>query len=142
MNLDELLKIGAQAFASSVGANGGGVSLERIQQALAGLMPGDGNSVDLQALIAGMQGGGLGALAESWLGDGGNRGIDAGQLLSMFGGERIERFAGQLGVDRDTAVAGLQDAVPEMVDKASSGGTLDALGGVEGLMGMAGKFFS
>jgi hypothetical protein len=34
-------------------------------------------------------------------------------------------------------------ALPQMVDKASSGGSLlDSIGGVEGVLGMAGKLFN
>ena len=51
------------------------------------------------------------------------------------------RFADKLGLDQDTALEGLKGAVPEMVDKASAGGTLESLGGVGGVMGMAGKLF-
>lgn len=109
--------------------------------ALAQLMPGDGTSVDLGAMLKKMQGSGLASLAQSWLGDGGNAGIDIGQLTSMFDGGDIQRFAAGLGLDQETALEGLQGAVPEMIDKASSGGTLDSLGGVSGAMAMAGKLF-
>jgi len=142
MNVEQILKIGAEAFQSQVGQQlAGSLSVEKIMDALAGLMPGEGKTVDLSALIGQMQGGGLAAMAQSWLGDGGNAGIDAGQLMSLFGSGRIQQFASQLGLEESTAVEGLQGAVPEMIDKASTGGTLEALGGAEGLMGMAGKLF-
>jgi len=142
MDIQQLLKIGAQAFSSGIGgAESRGLSLDSIMQALAKLMPGDGKNVDLGALISQMKGGGLATLAQSWLGDGGNAGIGASQLLEIFGGDSIGRFADQLGLDQNTALEGLSNAVPEMVDKASSGGTLDSLGGLSGLAGMAGKLF-
>jgi len=142
MDMNQILKIGAQAFQSQLGEQtAGSLSLDKIMNELAGLMPGEGKNVDLAALVGKMQGGGLAALAESWLGDGGNSGIGAEQLMSVFGGGDITRFADQLGLDQDTALEGLRGAVPEMVDKASTGGTLESLGGVGGLMGMAGKLF-
>ena len=142
MDINQILKIGAQAFQSQLGQElAGSLSLDKIMNALADLMPGKGKSVDLAALVGKMQGGGLASLAESWLGDGGNAGIGAEQLMSIFGSGDIMRFADKLGLDQDTALEGLKGAVPEMVDKASTGGTLESLGGVGGIMGMAGKLF-
>ena len=142
MDMNQILKIGAQAFQSQLGEQlAGSLSLDKIMNALAGLMPGEGKNVDLGALVGKMQGGGLASLAESWLGEGGNAGIGAEQLMSMFGSGNIMRFADKLGLDQDTALEGLKGAVPEMVDKASTGGTLESLGGIGGVMGMAGKLF-
>ncbi|SRR6056297_110352 len=142
MDMNQILKIGAEAFQSQLGEQlAGSLSLDKIMNALAGLLPGEGKNVDLSALVGKMQGGGLASLAESWLGDGGNAGIGAEQLMSIFGSGDIMRFADKLGLDQDTALEGLKGAVPEMVDKASTGGTLESLGGVGGIMGMAGKLF-
>ncbi|MDT8438298.1 MAG: YidB family protein [Wenzhouxiangellaceae bacterium] len=141
MDIGQLLELGAKAFKSSAGGSAEGLPLGQIAKALSGLLPGSGNNVDLSALIGNLQGGGLAALAQSWLGDGGNAGIGVDDLLGLFGKGSIDQFAGQLGIDPGTALKGLQGAVPEIVDKASSGGSLDAIGGVQGLMGMAGKLF-
>jgi uncharacterized protein YidB (DUF937 family) len=142
MDIQQILKIGAEAFqAQADTTQAGSLPQDQITTALAGLMPGEGAKVDLGALIAKMQNGGLASLAQSWLGDGGNAGIDMGQLASMFDSGDIQRFAAGLGLDQETALKGLQGAVPEMIDKASSGGTLDSLGGISGVMAMAGKLF-
>ncbi|MEE4638516.1 MAG: YidB family protein [Wenzhouxiangella sp.] len=142
MNLDQILKIGAQAFQSSAGQEAASsLSLDKIVGALAQLLPGEGKKVDFASLVGQMNSGGLASLAQSWLGDGGNAGIGVNQLMSIFGSDSINNFAAQLGIDQDTALQGLKGALPEMVDQASSGGTLDALGGVSGLVGMAGKLF-
>ena len=142
MNVQELLKIGAQAFQSGIADQiTGSLSLDTVMDALAGLMPGEGRNVDLGALLERMQGGGLAAMAQTWLGDGDNDGIDAGQLVDMFGRDSIRSFAGKLGLDEGTALSGLQQAVPKMIDKASSGGSLDSIGGLSGALGMAGKLF-
>ena len=142
MNMEQLVKIGAEAFQSSIGQEiAQSLSTGEIMSALAGLMPGDGKNVDLGALIGNMKSSGLASIAQSWLGDGANRGIDAAQVLSMFGSGSISQFASQLGIDQDTAIEGLKGAVPEMVDKASSDGALGKFGGISGVMGMAGKLF-
>ena len=46
--------------------------------------------------------------------------------------------ASQLGTDEGSLLDGLKDALPQMVDKASSGGSL--LDSVGGLGGLAKKF--
>jgi uncharacterized protein YidB (DUF937 family) len=61
----------------------------------------------------------------------------------MLGGDKITEFASKLGVDEDTAADTLAEAVPQMVDKGSSGGSLlDSVGGIEGAIGLAKKFFT
>lgn len=142
MNMQDLLEIGAKAFRSGVADQlTGSLSLDTIMDALAGLMPGEGRNVDLGALIGRMKGGGLAAMAESWLGDGGNDRIDVGQLVELFGRDSIRSFAGKLGLDEGTALSGLQEAVPSMVDRASNGGVLESIGGLSGALGLAGKLF-
>ena len=115
-----------------------------VKSALAGLI-GDGQGgVDLAALASKMsQNGDLGALLGSWLGDGANSAISAETLTQMFGQADLSKFAGQLGVEPATATQGLADALPKMVDRASSGGNLlDSVGGVGGLMGAARSLLS
>lgn len=142
MDINEILKAGAQAFQAQLGEGAAdSLSLQGVMDALADFLPGEGRNVDLGALVGQMQGGDLASLAESWLGDGGNAAIGREQLLSIFGDSRVRGLADRLGLHQDTALAGLQGAVPEMVDKASSGGTLESLGGIGGVMGMAGKLF-
>ncbi|MBY6204437.1 YidB family protein [Halomonas denitrificans] len=142
MNVEELLKVGAKAFQSGIADSvTSSLSLDTIMDALAGLLPGEGRNVDLGALLERMKGSGLAAMATTWLGDGDNDGIDADQLVEVFGRNSIRSFAGKLGLDEGTALSGLQHAVPKMVDQASSGGSLDAIGGLSGALGMAGRLF-
>ena len=55
---------------------------------------------------------------------------------------RFSGFASKLGLSQEEAAGGLSDALPQMVDKASSGGSLlDSIGGVSGALSMAGKLF-
>jgi len=47
-----------------------------------------------------------------------------------------------LGLSTSEAAGGLSEALPQMVDNASSGGSLlDSFGGIEGVTGLAGKLF-
>lgn len=142
MDIQQLLRLGAQAFQSQLGSQlADSISTEGIMGALAELLPGDGDKVDLGQLVGRMQGGGLSALAESWLGDGGNEGMGGEQVRELLGSDAIGQFAGKLGLDEGQAVEGLKGALPEMIDKASSGGSLDMLGGASGLLGAASGLF-
>ena len=142
MDIKQLLEIGAQAFMSSLNnKEASGLSMGKVAEAMAGLMPGKGSTMDLAALIAQMNSSGLADMAQSWLSGGGNQSIDAGQILTLFGQDKIKNFANQLGLGETSAVSGLQAALPNMIDQASQDGTLKSLSSVSEIMGMAGKLF-
>jgi len=102
---------------------------------------GGGDKMDLGGLVSGLQSKGLGDVASSWMGDGANAEISADQLKEVLGGEQIAQAAAKLGTDEGSLLDGLKDAIPQMVDKSSSGGSLlDSVGGIGGLAGMAKKF--
>ena len=123
-----------------------GLSLDsaQVSAALSGLI-GDGQGgVDLAGLAAKIgQNGDMAALLGSWLGDGTNSALSADSLTQIFGQGDISKFAGQLGIDPSTASQGLANALPQIMDQASSGGNLlESVGGVDGLMGAAKSLFS
>ena len=143
MNMSDLLQLGATVFQKSKlsGDAGSNVDLSAIAAAFGGLTGGK-EGFDLTALIKNLNGGGLGEIASSWLGDGANAGVSPDQVTKALGPDTIAEFASKLGLSEDEASGGLSEALPHMVDKASSGGSLlDSLGGVEGLVGLAGKLF-
>jgi uncharacterized protein YidB (DUF937 family) len=139
----DLMKIGTQMLMSKIsGGNGSNAA-----SALAGLLggkSGDASTPDIGGLIAKMQGNDTGNditdLATSWLGKGENATPSIDQLKNLFGGDKIAQFASALGTDEATAVSGLQEALPNMVDQASpEGNLLDSFGGLGGLASMASK---
>jgi uncharacterized protein YidB (DUF937 family) len=143
MNMDELLQLGAKMFSDSnlSGDAGSNLDLGSLTSALSGVTGGDGG-FDLGALVTNLNGGGLGDLAKSWLGDGANSSISPEQITSVLGSDKITEFAEKLGLSTSEAAGGLSEALPQMMDNASSGGALlDSLGGVEGVLGLAGKLF-
>jgi len=102
---------------------------------------GSGNEMDIGGLVSGLQSKGLGDVASSWLGDGANKAISADQLKDVLGGDKISAAAAQLGTDEGSLLDGLKDAIPQMVDQGSSGGSLlDKVGGLGAVAGMAKKF--
>ena len=138
----EILEMVAQVFKGKLDADGDGLDLGDIQSAFTTLLSDENNSLDIASLISGFNEGGLGGLVSSWLGDGDNEGISAEQLMGMFGSEKIQGFANNLGISEDHAMSGLTESIPALIDKASSGGNLlDSVGGLDGVMSMAKKFF-
>ena len=118
---------------------------DAIGQAMSGLLGGgaggQAGGFDLGGLVNGMKEKGHGAVAESWLGDGENADISPEQLKDVLGAEKVSQCAAQLGTDEGSLLEGLREAVPQMVDKSSSGGSLlDSLGGLGGVANMAKKF--
>ena len=143
MNLSELIQMGATAFRDSnlSGEAGSKLDIEAITSALSGLTGGSGG-FDFNSVVETLGSSGLGEIAKSWLGDGANQSISPEQIGSALGAEQLSQFASKLGISVDEAAGGLSDALPQMVDKASSGGSLlESLGGVEGVIGMASKLF-
>jgi len=142
MNMDDLLQMGAKVFSESnlSGDAGSNLDLGSIVSALSGLTGGQG--FDLGSLMNNLDAGGLGDIATSWLGDGGNEGISPDQVASVIGSDKIADFASKLGLSTEEAVGGLSEALPQIMDQGSSGGSLlDAIGGIEGALGLAGKLF-
>ena len=148
MDMGDLLKMGASAFIQSKmsGDAGSGLNSDLLTSALGSLMGGnsstDKGGFDIGSILSGMDAGGLGNIAKSWLGDGANDSISTDQVSGMFDSGKLSEFASQLGLSQEEAQGGLADALPQMVDKASSGGSLlDSIGGISGAIGLASKFF-
>lgn len=131
----DIMKLGAQLLMSKLGTSG--ADSNAVQAALGSLL-GNGNNLDLAGLISNLQSGGLGDIAQSWLGDGANASISADQINNVVDGNKLSQLASALGTDEGSVLSGLQDAMPQMVDNASSGGSLlDSLGGLDGAAKLA-----
>ncbi len=102
---------------------------------------GGGDKADVGGLLETLKAKGLGDVAESWLGDGANKEISAEELKGALGESEVAAAAEKLGTDEASLLDTLKEALPQLVDKSSSGGSLlDSIGGVGGLAGMAKKF--
>ncbi len=139
----DLMKLGTQLIMAKLGGNS---SESGITSALTSLLGGNSSSgIDFGSLISNIteKGGGLENILGSWMGDGDNDAVSGSQIKDMLGSDKITEFASKLGIDEDSAADTLAEAVPQMVDKGSSGGSLlDSVGGIEGAIGLAKKFFS
>ncbi len=142
--MGDLLKMGASAFINSKmsGDAGSNLDLGSLTSALSGLTGGSDGGFDIGSILSNMQGGGMADMAQSWLGDGDNAPMEDEHVTNMFGADKIRDFASQLGMSESEAIGGLRDAMPQMVDQASSGGSLlDSIGGIGGAISMASKLF-
>ena len=137
----DIMKMAAEMFAN--GTANKNLDTSQIQSALSGLLGGQGGNLDLGKIVASMsQQGGLQSIVNSWLGDGANAPISPDEVKNVLGSDQVSQFASKLNIDPDTALNGLSQSLPAMVDKASSGGSLlDSFGGVGGLMNTVGKLF-
>jgi uncharacterized protein YidB (DUF937 family) len=135
----DILKLGAQMLSEKLGLQ---IDSDTIVGALSGLLGDGSGNVDFAALAGKMASSGeLGGIVSSWLGDGDNSPISADSIMGLLGEGKLSEFASQLGTDSNTAATGLADVLPQMMDKASSGGSLlESAGGLGGLMGAAKSF--
>lgn len=142
MDINSILKIGAELFQSKLSDQGNSLDLSTIIPALTGLLSNKDGNIDLGSLVSNMDAGDMLNIAQSWLGSDSNEGISANQLTNVLGQNKISEFASQLSLDEGQALSGLQEAIPNMVDKSSNDGNLlDMVGGVSGALNLAGKLF-
>jgi uncharacterized protein YidB (DUF937 family) len=137
----DILEMGASLLSEKMGVD---LDSGAIGEALKGLLSNEGGDLDLAGLAASMTAnGGLANIVSSWLGDGANEAISADTVAAIFDSDKLSSFAESLGVDSGSAAGGLAEVLPEIMDKASSGGSLlDLAGGAEGLLGAAKSLFS
>lgn len=128
----DLLKLGAGLFIRSASAAGAkNLTLASVIPALQSLLAGPDGKVDIFRLVSQFTGSGLASLASSWLGDGANQELAPEKVIEVLGDNQVTAFASKLGLDKSIAATGLAEALPQLIDKASSGGSLlngDTLG--------------
>ena len=135
----DIMQQGTQLLSDKLGLQ---LDADTVSSALSSLLGGSGGNIDFAGLASKMASSGeLGNIVSSWLGDGANSSISAESILGMLGNSNVADFASKLGTDTETAASGLADVLPQLIDKASSGGSLlDSVGGLGGLMGAAKSF--
>ncbi len=136
----DLMNIAQQLISQKLGDN---VDSDAVSNGLQALLGGQNGGLDIGSLVSSMsQNGGLAEVVGSWLGDGDNMPIDSNTVTELFSSDKIGAFASQLGIDSSNASELLADVVPNMVDQSSSGGNLlDSIGGIDGALDFAKKFF-
>ena len=147
MDLTELLKMGADAIQGNSDDSTTGLDADSITNALGSLLGGE-NGLDLSSIVSNMTNGeGLSEIVGSWLGNGENMPISMDSITDLLGSDKISEFASNLGLSEESAKGALSDALPNLIDQATSGENslvdtmLEKVGGVDGAMDMLGKMF-
>ena len=149
MDFTDLLKMGASLIQNNDDESTTSIDVDKISDALGSIFSskdGEGG-LDLGNIISAVTNGNLGDIVSSWIGDGENKPIEPDSVVELLGEEKIEEFANKLGVSIESAKQALADALPEVVDKATSGDNnmlgdlLDKVGGIDGAMDLVGKLF-
>ena len=147
MELTDLLQMGASLIQGNSDDATTGLDSNDIGNALSNLIGNSEGGLDLGALVGGLSQNGLGEIAGSWLGNGENASISMDQITDLLGSDKISEFASQLGLSEESAKGALSDALPQVVDQATSGENsmvdqmLAQVGGASGAMDMLGKMF-
>ena len=143
----ELLKTGAAVIQNNDDDATTGLDVDDIANALAGLFGGSNGGIDIGSIVGSLAQNGLGEIVSSWIGSDENMPIDPQQVVALLGSDKVSQFASQLGLSEGSALQALSDALPQIVDQATSSEEsiaeqmLEKVGGVEGAMGMLGKMF-
>ena len=144
MDLMDLLKVGGALIQGNSDDATTGLDVDDIATALSELIGNGQGGLDLAALVGGLSQNGLGEIVGSWLGNGENKSISIEQITNLLGSDKISAFASQLGLSQESAAGALADALPQVVDQATSGGNSiidEMMGGSSGSMEMLSKMF-
>ena len=147
MDFNDLFKMGAELIQNNSDDATTSLDADSISSAIGRLLQGSDGGLDLGNIVSSLSNGNLGEIVNSWLGNGENMPIDASQITELLGSDKVEEFASSLGLNFDSASQALADALPQVIDKATSGEDsivsqmLDQVGGVDGAMDMLKKMF-
>jgi uncharacterized protein YidB (DUF937 family) len=124
-----------------------GLDAADVSDALSNLLSNGDGGLDLGSLVSNFSSNGLGDIVGSWMGSGENESISVDQISELISSDKISEFASSLGISEESAKGAIADALPNVIDKATTGeeslveSMLDKVGGVEGAIGMLGKMF-
>ena len=125
--LDDLLKGAMGAMAQGQGGGAGG-SPDALMNMVGSLLQQQGG---LSGLVGALEKGGLGDVAQSWVGKGANMPVSADALTQALGSDSIGQIASQLGIDSGAAGNMLSQVLPGLVDKMTPDGALPQGGGAD-----------
>jgi uncharacterized protein YidB (DUF937 family) len=147
MDFNDLFKMGAELIQNNSDDATTSLDADSISNAIGGLLQGSDGNLDLSGIMSSLADSNLGEVVNSWLGNGENMPIDADQITQLLGSDKVEEFASSLGLSFESASQALSDALPQVIDKATSGEDnivsqmLEQVGGVDGAMDMFKKMF-
>ena len=95
--------------------------------AKAGGGSGSGGGIDvggLSGIVDAFQKGGLGHIADSWVGPGENLPVNADQLSQVLGSDKIGAIASQLGMSHGDVSDGLAKILPDLINHVTPNGQI------------------
>ena len=71
----------------------------------------------------------MGAIAQSWIGNGANQPVSPEQLQGVLGADQVQSMATQSGLAPTDLLSQLSQHLPGLVDRMTPNGTLPSTGG-------------
>lgn len=119
-----------QAVGGMLGGHG---EQNPLLQAVAGLLGKDSSIGGLAGLVQAFQKNGLGEIVNSWVSTGQNLPVTPNQIEQGLGNDLLSQLASKAGLSSGTASSQLSGILPDLVDKLTPNGKIEA-GGLEQLM--------
>ena len=117
------------------GMMGGQTGQNPLLQAVIGMLSQNSSGGGLAGLVQGFQKNGLGDIVNSWVSTGQNLPITPAQMTQGLGSDFLSQLAGKAGVSPDAASTQLSSLLPDVVDKLTPNGKIEA-GGIDQLFKM------
>ncbi|MDP3092516.1 MAG: YidB family protein [Nitrospira sp.] len=117
------------------GMLGGSSNQNPLMQALTGLLGQNGSVGGLAGLVQTLQKNGLGEIVNSWVGTGKNLPVTPQQIQQGLGGDLLKQLATKAGISTEAAGTQLAGLLPDLVDKLTPTGKIEA-GGLDQLLKM------
>ncbi len=119
----EILNNIAKQLLTDVNADGKIDSADAVAS-LEKLLADASGKLNFSALLEKLQSLDISETVASWLGDGENAKLSLDSVNKLFDAEQLKKFAESLNVDVETAKNALCNAIPNLIDQVSSGGSL------------------
>lgn len=119
-----------QAVGGMMGGQGG---QNPLLQALTSLMGQQSSIGGLAGLVQAFQKNGLGEIVNSWVSTGKNLPVTPNQIEQGLGSDVLKQLAGQAGLSSDATKTQLAGLLPNLVDKLTPNGRIEA-GGLDQLL--------
>ncbi len=110
------------------GMLGGSSNQNPLMQALTGLLGQNSSVGGLAGLVQTLQKNGLGEIVNSWVGTGKNLPVTPQQIQQGLGGDLLKQLATKAGISTEAAGTQLAGLLPDLVDKLTPTGKIEAVG--------------
>ena len=117
------------------GLMGGQTAQNPLLQAVTSLLGQNSSVGGLAGLVQAFQKNGLGDIVNSWVSTGKNLPVTPDQIKQGLGGDFLSQLAGKAGVSTDAASSQLSSLLPDVIDKLTPSGKIEA-GGIDNLLKM------